>query len=216
MEFLMRLIRLALRRNNFPRTKHIIKYAFTCGGIEYRCFDDAFNIPYQRGLQAIVYFTEVRQNCDREYLENFYKAMKNCLNPTAERKTIEVHKANQVNELLGQRLELPPDTELLYKLASVVYFDDTENPEVYEFGYGAKKIEFWKKNASVKDFFLQKPIVELLPFLKDVGENIEIFHGMMQDVNRYHSESLSDAQSATPKKRSGNKSNSSSAETPQS
>jgi hypothetical protein len=54
---------------------------------------------------------------------------------------------------LAQRLKLPKDTELLYKLASVVYFDKEESPEVYDFEYAKKKIAFWKESASLVIFF---------------------------------------------------------------
>jgi hypothetical protein len=212
----MRFLQRLFKQNNLPKTKHVTQYAFTVGGVDYYCFDDVFNQPYQRALQAIVYFQEVSMNCDREFLKAHVTAIRTLLNPTQDRPTIEVHKANALNEQLSQRLELPADTELMYKLASVIYFDSTENPEIYEFGYGAKKIELWKKHASVHDFFLQKPIVELLPFLNDVGENLETFHGMMQNVNRYHWESLLGVLSEEQKTALGIKNNYSSAATPQS
>jgi hypothetical protein len=58
------------------------------------------------------------------------------------------------------------DADLIYKLASVVFFDKSESPTHYEHGYNQKKIEHWKKKASMYDFFLQMPVQQLVPFLK--------------------------------------------------
>lgn len=178
-------------KNLFPESKHITKYAFTSGGVDYYQYDDLFNLPYDRGLKALVYFQEVRLNCDRAFLEAHVAAIRNALTITAKHPSLDFNTIHVLNEQLGQRLSLPPDTELLYKLASVVFFDKNEKPETYEFAYGAKKIALWKKNTSVLDFFLQKPIQELLPFLKDVGENLQTYHTMMQEVNQYHLATLS-------------------------
>jgi hypothetical protein len=67
------------------------------------------------------------------------------------------------------------DADLVYKLASVVFFDKSESPTHYEHGYNQKKIEHWKKNASMYDFFLQMPLQELVPFLKQSGEDTQVY-----------------------------------------
>jgi hypothetical protein len=52
-----------------------------------------------------------------------------------------------------------PDT--IKKLASVVYFDDTEDLRDYDPEYGKKKIALWETDDQYS-FFLTRPIVELL------------------------------------------------------
>lgn len=56
-------------------------------------------------------------------------------------------------------LAFEPDT--VRRLASVVYFDAAEDLSTFDMKYGEKKVEFWKKN-NVTDFFLTRPISELL------------------------------------------------------
>jgi hypothetical protein len=175
-------------KNKFPEMKHVINYAFTCGGIKYFQFDDMFNLPYERCLKALVYYQEVKMNCTREFLQAHQQAINNILTSSK----IDIYSIKTLNDQLGQRLDIPPDTELLYKLASVVFFDEKESPTNYEFPYGQKKIDHWKKHSDVHDFFLQRPMLELMPFLNDVGENLNTFHGMMQTVNQYHLGSLSE------------------------
>ena len=96
------------------------------------------------------------------------------------------NKTTQLNDQLKQRLELPKEPDLMYKLASVVFFDQHENPLVYEFKYGENKIKFWKKNTTLTDFFLQKPLRELIPYLEYAGENLETFSQMTENANQEH------------------------------
>ncbi len=78
----------------------------------------------------------------------------------------------------------------MYKLASVVFFDQYENPDVYEFKYGENKIRFWKKDIQMKSFFLQKPLMELIPYLRFAEGNIETFSQMTSNHTNEYLESL--------------------------
>jgi hypothetical protein len=204
------------RRNSFPDSKHIIKYAFTCGGIDYYQFEDVFNLPYKRALQSLIYYREVSINADVQFLKQHVQAVKNCLTPKSKGGIIDLQSVFTLNEQLSQRLQLPPDTEILYKLASVVYFDKNEKPETYEFDYGAKKIEHWKKHSLVKDFFLQQPILELLPFLRESGENLQTFQQINQKIKSKHLEKVLAKLSSEQKMQLKAKYLSHPAETPQS
>ncbi len=173
----------------FPNTRHIIEYAFSIGKKHYFKFNDHLNIPYERALSCLVYYREVEMNIDHKFLKQHCDVMNNILTATR----IDVFKIKGLNDLLLQRLSLPKDPELMYKLASVVFFDQEESPEVYEWEYGRKKIQFWKENASLHDFFLQKPLKELIPYLEFAGENLQTYSQMVADVNKIHSDYLSQA-----------------------
>ncbi len=169
----------------FPDAKHIIMYAFTIGERHYFRFDDPLNTPYDRALKCLVYYKELEMNCDRAFLKAHTEAFDNVLNGT--QLTISnIVDLKVLNDHLKQRLELPKEPELMYKMASVVFFDQHENPYVYEFKYGENKIRFWKKNTTLTDFFLQKPLVELIPYLQHAGENLEQFSQMTQAASKKH------------------------------
>lgn len=183
----------------FPDTKHIITYAFSivqaaeasrpASERHYFRFDDMLNIPYNRALQTLVYYKEVGMNCDPDYLKAHAMAFDNALSKS----TITIDTLvdlKVLNDQLKQRLELPKEPDLMYKLASVVFFDQYENPAIYEFKYGENKIRAWKKNLSLHDFFLSKPLVELIPYLKYSGENLQQYSEMMGRVSREHSENI--------------------------
>lgn len=170
--------KLKLRFTSVPVSKYRITKAFECGGIEYYQFDDVFNLPYQRGLTAITFFREMQMNCDRDFLMSFCDAKANIGQKIIDSMSVKNNKLdlnktiallNQSAQLdinLKERVAMITDADLIYKLASVVFFDKSESPTHYEHGYNQKKIEHWKKNASMYDFFLQMPVQQLVPFLK--------------------------------------------------
>ena len=134
------------------KEQYRIEYAFTSGGRKYYCYEDITNLPLQRGRAALACFNEIEMRCSREFLVRFTEAMDEVLQSNR----IDIYRINMLNGLLKDRLSLTADLELCYRLAAIVYFDETENPAVYEPEYGAKKIERWRKDMKVSDFFMQK------------------------------------------------------------
>lgn len=175
-----------LRRNSFPQHKHEIKEVFTCNGTVYYQYADFNNIPALRGLKTMVYFEEMKMKCTVDYLKQHYEATKNLLR---NRGKIDVFEINKLNEQLGQRLDMALDMEIVYKLASVVYFDKNEDTSDYDFAYNRKKIENFRKAGT--DFFLLMPLQELAPALKAIDENLNSYFQVNQDLNNLHLETLS-------------------------
>lgn len=171
----------------FPDAKHVISYAFSIGGTHYFRFNDHLNIPYERALTTLLFYRELDMNVDGAHLDQHTEACDKLFygNP------IDVYKLKQLNDHLRTRRKLPKDPELMYKLASVVFFDQNESPVVYDHEYGRQKIVWWKEVTSLKDFFMQKPMLELIPYLNYVGENLETFSQMITDERHRHLETLS-------------------------
>lgn len=172
----------------FPNQQHIIEPAFEVGGIAYFQFNDIFHLPYERGLMALTVYEETRMKCTYEYLREHTKAVRKLLKEN--KNGVDIYKIYELNEQLDQRLQFSFDTELLYKLASVVYFDKNENPAFYEMEYCKKKIDHWKEHKSVSDFFLQKPLLELIPYLKSVDIDLDMYSQAMTELNDLHSQRL--------------------------
>ena len=171
----------------FPNQKYMIEHAFTVAGVDYYRFADIFNLPYERGLMALAVYEELRMRVSREYLEKHIEAMRNILHAD---KVVNVFKIDQLNEQLSERLNLVLDTDLLYKLASVAFFDKKENPAVYEPEYCQKKVEFWQQHKGVADFFLQKPLQELIPFLRSADFDLNTYSQINKALNKLHLERL--------------------------
>lgn len=182
------------------KSQHRIEYAFTSGGRKYYCFEDINNLPYQRGRAALACFNEIEMRCSRDFLLRWTKAMDNVLHA----KEIDIFKVNELNGILKDRLTLTADMDLCYKLAAIVYFDGTEKPEVYEPEYAAKKIERWRKDKSVSDFFTQKPLTELMPFLKNAVGGMDTFFALNQELNKLHDQLIHSIGSIPKKKHTTN------------
>ena len=176
--------RIEMDKRREQKAMHRIVYAFTSGGRKYYCFEDITNLPYQRGRAALTAYNEVEMRCSREFLLAWTKKMDEVLL----KKEINIYDIHTLNGLLKDRLNLTADFDLLYRLASIVYFDDTEKPEVFEPEYAAKKIARWKKDQSVADFFSQKPLKELIPFLTNAVGDFDVFFQLNQELNQLHAD----------------------------
>lgn len=169
------------------KNKYRIEYAFSSGGTKYYQFADITNLPYERGLTALQVYNEVEMRCSVDFLKQYTKAVDEIL---TNGKQIDIFALKGLNEMLKQRLSLSVNVDLLYKLASVVYFDKTENPAVYEQDYAAKKIAKWRKDKGVNDFFMQKPLKELMPFLTNVGSDLQAYSDLTAELEQIHFELL--------------------------
>lgn len=159
-----------------------LKEAFTIGTIKYFEPEDLMNLPYQRGLACIDAFNQLRLGVfpeDIEYICNEVDKM-------YEKNRLDVSDLIRVKHYLNRIRERSKDTfrhpDLMYKLASVCFIDESENPLIYDAVYAQKKIEYWKKHKSVADFFLQIPIKRLIPFLVACEDNSQVYLKLMEQL----------------------------------
>lgn len=178
--------RIQMDKKREQKEKYRIEYAFTCGGTKYYRFADIANLPYERGLMAADVYNELEMRCDRDFLIKFVDTMEDLLH----QQRIDIFTINKLNEILKHRLQMTTHVDLLYKLASVVYFDKTENPYVYEPAYAEKKIAKWRKDKGVQDFFMQKPLLELIPSLENVNTDLDTYSAMQKEIELMQSECL--------------------------
>lgn len=179
-------VRIVKDRRRKQECKHRIVYAFTSGGTKYYQFEDMANIAYERGLSALCVYNELEMRCSREYLIMHTDAIDKLL----KEQKIDIYKIKQANDILKQRLMMATDVDLMYKLASVVYFDETENPLVYEPEYAEKKIAKWRKDNEVSAFFSMLPLSELVPFLKSVRVDLDTYSELQSEAKRLEEQAL--------------------------
>jgi hypothetical protein len=153
----------------FKKDARIVE-AFVLDGIQYYQFDDIFGVPVERAFAAIDIYGEVQSKCTREYLLAHSAALKETLNS----KRIDILKVGQLITQLDERLETIFDADLIYKLASVVYFDATENPYKYDYKHGIVKMQRFRK-SDIEAFFLNSPIQEFLPFKNISKEDLSTY-----------------------------------------
>lgn len=161
--------------------------AFTLQGTKYYMFEDPFNMPSGRAFTALAYYEEFRMRCTYDYLKLHCRAVDILLgNP----KKINLTEIWQIHRNLKERVELVPIPDHIYKLASVVFFDESESPYAYDFNYGQKKIELWKQNPDILDFFLSTPLTDLMPSLRSESIGLKTFLPVVEQMDIAHHSTL--------------------------
>jgi hypothetical protein len=152
------------------QTDSPITYAFTWDGEDYYCFENPFNMPWQRAYVAMAYYEELNMRITKDFLLEILFVMKEEINKPKPGITEVVKYIN----LLEERTKYVVEPETLLKLASVYYFTLDENPFFYDLIFNQKKIANWRK-ARTLDFFLQMPLQELAPLLTLPPETLQTY-----------------------------------------
>lgn len=176
-------------RSYLLENKYRIDPAFSLDGVDYYQFANQEEVPTGRGFAALMVYNEMDMRCDREYLELHTKAMDKLL---SDPKKISIGYIAQINANLKDRLNLMVVPDFIYKLASVVFFDDTESPYKYDLDYNTAKIEKWKQVPGTLDFFLRTPLKDLVPFLKAQADVSSTFSILAEQVAETHHRLLTD------------------------
>jgi hypothetical protein len=170
-------------RSRLLDDKYKVIEAFQLGGTTYYMFDQTAEVPTGRMLAALAVYTEMEMKVDKEYLDLHTRAMEKLL---SDPKKINIMYIAQLNLNLKERLELMPLPDFVYKLASVIFFDETESPYSYSFEYNKAKIEQWKKSGDTLDFFLSRLSSELIPSLRPATGNTKMFFQVAEQVAAIH------------------------------
>lgn len=174
---------------NFPEIR--TKYAFTAGGIDYFELEDPNNLNQGRGFAALNYYKELSMSCTRSFLVAHSTTVDAIIrNP----KKIDIIEIAKLNLQLKERTEMIIDSLTPYKVASVIFFDETESPYDFDYNYAMTKIERWKKEP-VESFFLQTPLESLIPSTLLSEENLKSYMKVAREIDKEHYQTILDATS---------------------
>lgn len=166
---------------------HVIEPAFISGGVQYYRLKDYFNTFSLRGLMALQVYEEWNMRMTREQLQEFIsKADKVLSNP----KQINIGEIAKMVEQMKERLNLiMPTSEIVYKFASVAFFDKNESPYSYDPEYCKAKIQRWKEAADVSDFFIVMRLKDMIPLPTLSEADLAICLNMVDQIADAHSKS---------------------------
>jgi hypothetical protein len=181
MNWLQKIFKHKVKFKNLPTGECAVE-AFRHNGKTYYHFKD--KMPAGRTLCALAIYEELRMRCTREYLDKHIRATEIIL--SAEKGRIDLGKLALINQNLKERLSLAPYPDHIYKLASVIFFDETESPFAYDFAYNQKKIEEWKKDSELLNFFLTTQFADLMPRLNTSGLDAQTYFMVSQMIERIH------------------------------
>lgn len=156
-----------------------MEFAFEVAGRKFYRFREEKGIFVERALSAMDVYAELDTKIDREYLELYFKSILELLNKG---KLVE---AGSLTKMAQSRLKHITNVGLVYKLASIVFIEQGEDPCRYNLAVGEEKIKFWQAHEKDIDaFFFKMRIGELIPYL-------DTYEGSMQEYSQAQSEELS-------------------------
>jgi hypothetical protein len=159
---------------------------------KYFCFVDEMRIPAKRAFAAKDIYQEFEYRTNKDMLLGFCKSVYELCDEGS------LTKVAALTGELEKRLGYVTHIDLLYKLASVLYFDETENPEDYDQAYNFKKIQNWQQDEDVAAFFLKTPLIEYLPFSTLSNIDLAAFTNGQREEEKQHLIMLSRILSKNP------------------
>lgn len=142
-----------------PDIEPNIEFAFECKGKKYYRMTQEFRMPTGRYKFLDAYLQEHEMRMDLNMLNAYIDKIEAVLNGKAGIIKLSDIAVTCHNMRTHARLGFMPEN--IQRLASVVYFDDTEDLRDYDPNYGKKKIQDWLSDGKYA-FFLTRPIDELL------------------------------------------------------
>jgi hypothetical protein len=144
-----------------------IEPAFKFLSTQYYRFKKDVEMPYGRYKWVSTFLQEVELRMDLKTLSAYLDEIEK--NISGEKGKINLSTVALTIAKMRTRTALHFDVETAKKLASVIYFDETENLTTYDRQKGREKMDSWGRDLKVMDFFLTKPMRELLG-LNDISE----------------------------------------------
>lgn len=152
-----------------------IEYVFTSGGKPYFKFNSEVNIPFQRAVAARDIMTEELWQINPDQLKAWNEGLIQVLTDDKKKHDKKLFEIGVLAHRLKEQLDMSFSLTRQLKLASVLYFDEDENPLDYQYPYNNEKIRHWMANNDVPDFFIQLPEYALMPSGRELTENFPTY-----------------------------------------
>ena len=148
-----------------PKIANMIEKAFVADKIQYYCFKQDSEGRYGRYIVMQAFLQEYYLRVSLDTLKANIAQLEKWLNPPVNKEGNTflfegIGKALELLDIMKQRAEIAFEPETVYRLASCLYFDDTEILSGYDKEHNDKKIMRWKE-ANVTDFFFHWLFKEL-------------------------------------------------------
>lgn len=152
-----------------------IEFAFTSGGVNYFKFSAEVNVPFQRAVAARDIFTEELWQINPDYLRGWNNGLINLLIDKKKKDDKKLYEIGVLASRLKEQMDMSVSFLRQLKLATVLYFDEQENPLDYQYPYNKQKLEHWMKHNDVEGFFLNLPEYAYLPSLTEYSQNFPTY-----------------------------------------
>src|ERR1700749_216159 len=148
-----------VRNAHHPDIGHMVEEAFKAGGVQYYRFKKEYQMPTGRYKWVLNYLKEVDLRIDLKTAKGYLEVIETQLN--GKKGSINLGEIWKVVHAFKSRLDLEFEVETVKRLASVTYFDDTEDLTGYDMAHAKNKMQVWPDSGTL-DFFLTSPISDVL------------------------------------------------------
>lgn len=142
------------------------KFAFKCGGVDYYEPTNVEELPPKRYAEWLVKFEELRMGVDRQFLEALAEGWEGSYEvqvPDGKTKgALKLTEAYRWLYELKARMQIVPNPNYAYTLASVHFFTLDEDLTTYDPEEAKAKISHWESNSESLGFFLNEPVKNLI------------------------------------------------------
>ncbi len=112
-----------------------IEFAFNSGGTNYFRFVSEVNVPFQRAVAARDIFTEELWQINPDFLRGWNNGLINLLMDKKKKDDKKLYEIGVMASRLKEQMDMSVSLLRQLKLATVVYFDEQENPLDYQYPY---------------------------------------------------------------------------------
>jgi hypothetical protein len=149
------------------KPNHEVKLAFVHKGVEYYCMTSGVDTYAQRYFAALDIFEAMGYKVDAQFMDTFQDLLDDCLNKGL------LSEASRLNGKLRERRKQLLNEELILSLASIWFFDKSENVYTYNHHYAAEKINRWRGDGELMQNFYETPLAEYMPSNNTLKENMQ-------------------------------------------
>ncbi len=161
---------------NAPKDRYDqIEYVFTSGGVNYFKFSAEVNIPFQRAMAARDILTEELWQISPNTLRAWNESLIGVIVSDKIKPEKKLYEIGILAHRLKEQMELSYSLVRQLKLASVLYFDEQENPLDYQHPYNQAKIKTWLQNNDIDGFFLNLPDFGFMPSTIELSKNFQTY-----------------------------------------
>lgn len=167
------------------------EFAFEVDGIKYYQFtENGLPIYYMRlkaAQEVIAHASELKitESVFDEFQDvlDVYAGVKqgNQHNAEMTKEQLQAQLAH-TNNMMRHRRKFGNNMDAMYYIASVLYFDETEDPAVYDRAYADKKIKIWLNDHQVCAFFLRSQLASSLISLEALENGSSTYFQNLYDT----------------------------------
>lgn len=173
-----------------PEVIDPIEKVFQIKGVNYSKYKDISKVKNQRALTTNDFYNELSMRTTRDFLIKHCEASNKILNST----DINIYDLKTLVMQLQERLEMIYETDLIYKVAAVVFFTKDENILEYDDKLGMEKIALFKaqdKEDPNMGFFFGTLFKSLIGSTDISDKDLAIYMTVGQQMTKAHMETIS-------------------------